>query len=258
MFSTHHRTRARAMSSPEREFERLLDGHRAFRRAHFAASDGATDVPRALRALSERGQRPRALVVACSDSRADPAIVFDTGPGDVFTIRNVGSLVPAYAGLDGGHHGTCAATEYATVHLEVPVILVMGHTQCGGAAAGLRKYGNGPDADASVFGVNETTGEGFIGAWVALAEDAVRRVCERHDPGVRARMLEYVLVRQSVQNLLTFPFVKRRVDRGELVVKGAVFNVWDGTLEVLRADGSFEQLDDDAEDARGEAKRAKN
>ena len=61
-----------------------------------------------------------------------------------------------------------------------------------------------------------------------------------------------------MQNLLTFPFVKRRVDRGELVVKGAVFNVWDGTLEVLRADGSFEQLDDDAEDARGEAKRAKN
>ena len=224
----------------------LIAGYRSFRAAHFddrspSQSERATtsEIPSTLRQLSEYGQNPRALVVACCDARADPAIVFDTAPGDVFVLRNVANMVPPYTGVDGAHHGSCAAVEYSVVHLRVPLVLVMGHTQCGGAAAGLRKYGNGPNADPETFAMNEETGEGFIGSWVALARESVCAVCEKYDPDIRARMLEYELVRQSVKNLMTFPFVRSRVEAGELEIAGAVFSVWDGTLKVLQPDGSF-------------------
>ena len=254
----------------------LIAGYRDFRAAHFDArrdarardggASGARCVRSTLRELSERGQNPRALVVACCDSRADPAIVFDTAPGDVFVVRNVANLVPPYTGVDFGHHGTCAAVEYSVAHLEVPLIVVMGHTQCGGAAAGLRKYGGDPNGDPAVFAANEATGEGFIGSWVALTKTSVREVCEKYDPDIRARMLEHELVRNSVRNLATFPFVRERMDKGTLEVIGAVFNVFDGTLKILDAEtGEFvapQKFEDDAgaaggEDVAPDAKRAK-
>ena len=181
-------------------------------------------------------------------------------------VRNVANLVPPYTGVDFGHHGTCAAVEYSVAHLEVPLIVVMGHTQCGGAAAGLRKYGGDPNGDPAVFAANEATGEGFIGSWVALTKTSVREVCEKYDPDIRARMLEHELVRNSVRNLATFPFVRERMDKGTLEVIGAVFNVFDGTLTILDAEtGEFvapDIFDDDArasggDDVAPDAKRAK-
>ena len=268
------RLRRRAM--PSDAIRDLIAGYRDFRAAHFDArrdarardggASGARCVRSTLRELSERGQNPRALVVACCDSRADPAIVFDTAPGDVFVVRNVANLVPPYTGVDFGHHGTCAAVEYSVAHLEVPLIVVMGHTQCGGAAAGLRKYGGDPNGDPAVFAANEATGEGFIGSWVALTKTSVREVCEKYDPDIRARMLEHELVRNSVRNLATFPFVRERMDKGTLEVIGAVFNVFDGTLTILDAEtGEFvapDIFDDDArasggDDVAPDAKRAK-
>lgn len=225
--------------------EAMSDLVRGFRKFESRKNDAGEGLGDAMKDLAERGQRPRALVVACCDSRADPAIVFATSPGEVFVVRNVANLVPPYSGIDAGHHGTCAAIEYAVVHLGVKLILVMGHTQCGGAAAALRKYGNGINSDPTVFGTNEATGEGFIGSWVSLAERSVCEVCNLFDPDIRGRMLEFQLVRQSVENLTTFPFVRTRMESGELDVRGSVFNVFDGTLRILRADGSFLAPSDD-------------
>jgi carbonic anhydrase len=250
----------------------LVRGYKTFRAAHFSddagrgnGTTGTSSVKDTLRELSERGQAPSALVIACCDSRADPAIVFATSPGEVFVVRNVANLVPPYTGVDGAHHGTCAAIEYSVQHLRVPLILVMGHTQCGGAAAALKKYGNGPNADAGFLGANEETGEGFIGSWINLAERVVCEVCEEHDPDIRARMLEFELVKNSVKNLHTFPFIAERVKAGELEIRGAVFNVFNGTLKILQPNGRFvTPKDEDASDksasadvAPPEAKRAR-
>lgn len=219
--------------------EAMKDLVRGYRNFELRKNDTDGGLGVALKDLAERGQRPSTLVVACCDSRADPAIVFATSPGEVFVVRNVANLVPPFSGVDGAHHGTCAAIEYAVVHLKVKLILVMGHTQCGGAAAALRKYGNGANSDPKVFGANEATGEGFIGSWVSLAERSVCEVCDKYDPDIRGRMLEFQLVRQSVSNLATFPFVRSRIESGELDIRGSVFNVFDGTLRILQPDGSF-------------------
>ena len=108
--------------------QRLIDGYRTFRAS--AWQEHRAEFER----LAAEGQRPRALVIACSDSRADPALIFNAGPGALFVIRNVANLVPPF-GPDDNYHGTSAAIEFAVRGLEVPDIMVMGHAMCGGVHA---------------------------------------------------------------------------------------------------------------------------
>jgi len=245
------------MSAPTRALEELLDGYRAYRSAHFG--DGSrvredVDVRGKLDALARDGQKPRALVVSCCDSRADPALVFDARePGEIFVVRNVANLVPPFEGVGGPREGgeTLAALEYAVTRLRVPLVVVMGHTRCGGVAASLQKYDDGPECDPHAFEVNEATGEGFIGNWVALARETTRRTRDETEgwremsASERARALERENVKQSVKNVETFPFVASRVASGDLVVAGAVFDVADGTLWTLDDDtGEFARVDD--------------
>jgi carbonic anhydrase len=234
----------------------LLDGYRSYRAAHFDDASRAcedVDVRATLDALAREGQSPRALVVSCCDSRADPALVFDARqPGEIFVARNVANLVPPYEGVDDAHHGTLAALEYAVAHLRVPLVVVMGHTRCGGVAAGMKKYDDGPESDPDAFAVNEATGEGFIGSWVALTRETVRRTRKQTEgwKGMsndeRARVLERELVKQSVKNVASFPFVASRLANGDLAVMGAIFCIADGTLSTLNEDtGEFERVEDD-------------
>ena len=141
--------------------------------------------------------------------------------------------------------------EYAVTRLRVPLVVVMGHTRCGGVAASLQKYDDGPECDPHAFEVNEATGEGFIGNWVALARETTRRTRDETEgwremsASERARALEREIVKQSVKNVETFPFVASRVASGDLVVAGAVFDVADGTLRTLDDDtGEFTRVDD--------------
>src|SRR5215467_4188668 len=123
---------------PAPAIEHLLAGYRRYRSERW---------PR-LRALHQRlarGQRPRVLVIGCSDSRVDPATIFDADPGELFIIRNVANLAPPYE-LGGGYHGTSAAIEFAVVNLEVDTILVLGHAQCGGVAAALEGASKRPNS----------------------------------------------------------------------------------------------------------------
>jgi carbonic anhydrase len=110
--------------------QRLLNGYKAFREQRWPKE-------RALYgALAEQGQSPRMLVIACCDSRVDPATIFDSGPGELFIVRNVANLVPPYEQGEG-LHGTSAAIEFAVRKLRVRTILVLGHAQCGGVSAAL-------------------------------------------------------------------------------------------------------------------------
>ena len=176
-----------------------------------------------------QGQSPKIMVIACSDSRSDPAMVFDTSPGEIFVVRNVANLVPPFE-TGGGRHGVSAALEFAVTQLKVEEIVVMGHGSCGGVHASL----TGSFADAP-------TGEGgFIAHWIDLLDDARDRIVAAHGTGPEAvHALELETVRVSIANLRTFPFVQRAEAAGSLALRGAWFSIKKGVLWVMGEDGNF-------------------
>nr|WP_209023278.1 carbonic anhydrase [Sphingomonas jejuensis] len=176
------------------------------------------------------GQSPKVMIIACSDSRVDPATIFGTRPGEVFVVRNVANLVPPCE-EGGGRHGVSAAVEFAVTKLGVEEILILGHGACGGVNAAL----TGSLKDAGI-------GDGgFVAKWIDLLDEAREKVVAEHGTGEAGqKALEQECVRVSMKNLLTFPFVKERVDAGTLKIHGAVFAIADGRLRVLEDSGQFE------------------
>jgi carbonic anhydrase len=206
-----------------RGFGNLIDGYRRFR----AKQSSATH--QQWQQLAE-GQSPRAVIIACSDSRADPAIIFDTDPGEIFVVRNVANLVPPFE-PNGGRHGVSAAIEFGVTQLNVPEIVVMGHEGCGGISAALT--GRFRDAPA---------GEGgFVHRWMSQIDEPAVAIANEHGTDAEAqRLLEEASIRQSMANLRTFPFVAEREKNGTLVVLGCHFSIRDGELWVLHeAEDSF-------------------
>jgi len=162
------------------------------------------------------------MVIACADSRVAPEVIFDCKPGEIFVVRNVSNLVPVYA-PDTGNHGTSAALEFAVTTLNVPNIVVLGHSQCGGIRA-LMAGPNGGHGD-------------FIESWMAIAQTARARICDAPDAPAdfteRCDLCERESIRVSLANLLTFPWIKSRVDEGSLQLSGLHFNVQTGKLEAV-------------------------
>lgn len=208
--------------------ETLLDGFRNFREIYFEKA------PDLYRDLLNHGQSPRFAVVACSDSRVDPAIVLQTKPGDIFAVRNVAALVPPYES-DGHYHGTSAALEFAVTGLNVDHIIIIGHAHCGGVEAMVSKQ-EGSDGDGS-----------FIAAWTDLLCEARERALAEA-PGLEGRALmaasERQSVRLSLENLVTFPFVREAMSAGTLTLHGWYLNIFEGALEIWNSDAqAFERLD---------------
>ena len=171
--------------------------------------------------LGREGQEPDVLLIGCCDSRVAPEVIFDCGPGEIFTIRNVANIVPPYE-EGGGYHGTSSAVEFAVQSLKVKHIVVMGHATCGG----IKAYAGGA---APLSPGN------FIGKWVSLVEPASRKLAEAGDatdkPGYLTR-LEYAMVAQSLENLMTFGFVREAVEAGSLDLHGAHFGIETGELRI--------------------------
>ncbi|HEX8126397.1 MAG TPA: carbonic anhydrase [Allosphingosinicella sp.] len=199
---------------------KLIDGYRRFRQTDWARE-------RERWSQLAEGQRPRVMVIACSDSRVDPTQIFDSGPGEMFVVRNVAALVPPFE-TTAGRHGVSAALEFAVTQLEVAEVVVMGHGFCGGCAAAL----TGQYDEAA-------HGEGhFIADWIELLRDARDRVKASHGEDFRAMELEGVRV--SLANLRTFPWVREREADGRLKLHGAYFAIADGVLHLLdEASGEF-------------------
>jgi carbonic anhydrase len=196
------------MSSPHQ----LIEGFRRFRELHFAEDSVQ------FQDLVQFGQTPKALVVACCDSRVDPALVLDCAPGDLFVVRNVANLVPP-AENQGHYHGTSAALEFGVRNLKVRHIIVLGHAQCGGIHALL---------EGSV-----DKEESFIAEWMGIA-DAAREQVEREHANasseVRHRACEQQAILVSLDNLKTFSWVRERVEQGELALHGWYFDIERGEL----------------------------
>jgi carbonic anhydrase len=198
-----------------RGFGNLIDGYRRFRSKQSGAKEHWE--------LLAEGQAPRACIIACCDSRADPATIFDTDPGEIFVVRNVANLVPPFE-ASGGRHGVSAALEFAVTQLNVPEIVVMGHERCGGITAALTGKFHGAAAGEG----------GFVHKWMSQINEPATEIAGHHGTGDDAqRMLEEVAIRQSMANLRSFPFVSEREKAAKLVVLGCHFSISGGELWVL-------------------------
>lgn len=147
--------------------QKLLAGYQRFR------TNGWPEKRRQFESLADNGQSPKALVVACIDSRVDPAMIFDAAPGEMLTVRNVASLVPPYA-PDAAYHGTSAALEFGVRVLQVRDIIVLGHGLCGGVQTLL---------DGATEKANE-----FVAPWMSIAQSASARA-KRLPPGEDRRLI---------------------------------------------------------------------
>ena len=206
------------------QVDAMIEGYRRFR------EDGWKRERERWSALAE-GQNPRVMVLACSDSRVDPSIIFDARPGQMFVVRNVANLAPPFE-TGGGYHGVSAALEFAVTQLEVEELLVLGHGSCGGCAAALT--GQFDQAEH---------GEGhFIATWVAMLKDAREAVRAAHAKLDDAAFLamEHEAVKVSLANLRTFPWVIEREREGRLTLHGGHFSIGEGRLYMLdEAEGEF-------------------
>lgn len=207
------------------DFSDLISGYHRFRSSGWAMQRGRW-------AELAEGQSPKVMVVACSDSRVDPATIFDASPGEMFIVRNVANLVPPFE-LGGGRHGVSAALEFAVTQLEVPEVLVMGHGSCGGCAAALTQNFK-----------NAKPGEGgFISRWIEMLDEAREDVVRQYGAGPTPeaiRAMEHEAVKVSIANLRTFPCIQEREAAGRIRLHGAWFAIDGGELYVLDpASGEF-------------------
>ena len=214
-------------TAPTPEFDRLIDGYRRFRET------GWTPKRERWSQLRE-GQQPETMIIACSDSRVDPAQIFDVDPGEMFVVRNVAAMVPPLD-LTPGYHGVSAALEFAVQALKVKEIVVMGHGLCGGCRAALTQEMRGAEPGEG----------GFIADWIAMLDDVRAPIAAEFGTTGRTaeRAMEEAAVKVSLANLRSFPCIRRGEREGTLRLRGAFFAISDGVLHLLdEASGVFEPV----------------
>ena len=174
------------------------------------------------RRLANEGQRPRAMVISCCDSRVHVTSIFGADSGEFFIHRNIANLVPGYE-PDGAQHGTSAAVEYAVTSLKVSHLIVLGHSNCGGVAGCMAMCsGEAPELEEA---------SSFVGRWMDILRPGYEKVKDEPDPATRLRRLEKEAVLVSLENLMDFPFVREAVESGGLTMHGLWTEIGAGGLE---------------------------
>ncbi|MFJ5486497.1 carbonic anhydrase [Hansschlegelia beijingensis] len=194
----------------------LFEGYRRFRH------EAWPDLQRRYESLAH-GQAPKVMVIGCSDSRVDPQQILGAAPGELFVLRNVAALVPPYA-PDQAHHGASAAIEFAVRVLGVRRIVVLAHAGCGGVKA----LFDGAPPEVS----------DFVVSWMGIAERARSEVDPALEGEERSRTGEQACVGVTMENLMSFPWIRERVEQGELAITGMHFGVATGCLR-CRDDRGF-------------------
>lgn len=190
------------MPERKRGINKILDGYNSFRNK-YAQGDRSV-----MQYLSYYGQEPQVMVVACCDSRVDPALIFQCDPGDLFVVRNVANIVPPYE-KDAKHHGTSAALEFGICFLKVKHLILLGHSQCGGIQALLSRDSHDDD---------------FITNWVSQIKMHPDNHNENPDVCASLALLH------SHQNCLTFPWIKERMEQNELDIHMWYFDIKTGQI----------------------------
>ena len=207
------------------DIKKLIKGFKRFQQNYFKSDDALFDQLR-------HGQNPKVLLIGCSDSRVDPAILTDCRPGDLFVVRNVANLVPPYE-PDAQYHGVSSAIEYAVRVLQVEHVIVMGHSHCGGINALMQSTAQSPASE-------------FIDHWVDIARPAKEKVLQEladKPCDKQARACEQASVMISLENLLTFPWLAERVQAETLALHGWYFDLESGQMLAYHPEsGEFEKL----------------
>lgn len=198
----------------EKSFKKILLGYQIFRKK-YAMGDKSV-----MQYLSHYGQQPEIMVVACCDSRVDPALILQCDPGDLFVVRNVANIIPPYE-KDEAHHGTSAALEFGISFLKVKHLILLGHSQCGGIQALLQNHSSPND---------------FITNWVSLIKIPGSRPHDAEDYAKRA-------LNQSHQNCLTFPWINERVMQKKLFIHLWFFDIKTGQIFYSNEQEKYQPLD---------------
>lgn len=180
----------------------MLQGYQSFRKKYAL---GDTSV---MQYLSHYGQKPQIMLVACCDSRVDPALILQCDPGDLFVVRNVANIIPPYE-KDEAHHGTSAALEFGIRILAVKHLILLGHSQCGGIQALLNS--------------DSAKQNDFITNWVSLIET---QDCRHYDEDDYAKLA----LNQSYQHCLTFPWIRDKVAQKQLTINLWFFDIKSGQI----------------------------
>lgn len=200
----------------------FLEGYRHFRDQYYR--ENKETIVR----LMAKGQKPKAMMIACSDSRIDPSLKFGVNPGEMFIVRNVANLVPPY-GPDNDYHGTSAAVEFAVRGLQVEHIIVMGHAKCGGIHTLMQ---------------HEHAQNDFISSWMKIAEPARNfAMAKTQEPAAAQRICEQEAVKTSLANLMTFPWVAEAVRAGKMQLHGWYFDLETASLYICDETGAFTQAE---------------
>lgn len=199
----------------EKTLSKLLNGYQEFR------SKYATGENSVLQQLAEKGQKPQTMIVACCDSRVDPALILQCEPGDLFTVRNVANIIPPYE-HDDSHHGTSAALEFGICYLNIKHLIILGHSQCGGIEALL---------NADTLGQND-----FITNWVSAIKLEHKNAIEVDHCVKRAIQVSY-------RNCFTFPWIKDKVEKNLLAIHQWFFDIKEGKIYAFSSKSeAFEAL----------------
>ncbi|MCH9643265.1 MAG: carbonic anhydrase [Gammaproteobacteria bacterium] len=193
----------------EKSFEKILSGYHRFREKYAAGDDTL------MQKLASHGQQPDAMIVACCDSRVDPAVILQCDPGDLFTARNIANIIPPFE-KDNSHHGTSAALEYGVCHLNVKHLIILGHSQCGGIQALLSN--------------DDMENSDFISSWVSLVETESKDLDDCDTFSKKALLHSY-------KNCLSFPWIKQRVEQNQLAIHLWFFDISKGEISAY----SFEK-----------------
>jgi carbonic anhydrase len=218
-------------SKPNLEINRLIRGHEDFRAYYFNNPQNSL-----YENLVKKGQSPKTMVIACSDSRVDPSIILNSAPGELFVVRNVANLVPPFDN-DPKHHGTSAALEFAVQTLKVENIIVLGHSHCGGIHA-LLKEEDKPKLPKP---------PSFIGSWMSIAKQAKEKTlatCKDYPIEYQEKVCEEHALATSLNNLLSFPWIAEKVNLGLLSLHAWRFDLTSGRIQQLNTQSEkFEDLE---------------
>lgn len=211
----------------KKEILKMMIGFRRFRERFFKGQDHSV-----YDSLASTGQSPKTLMIACSDSRVDPAILFSSSPGEMFVVRNVANLVPPFESSIG-FHGVSAAIEFAVVNLKVEQVVILGHRQCGGIR--------------SLFQPEAIREGGFVQQWMTIADDAKNKVLKALPNGdleQHCRECEKTSIVTSIHNLRSFPFIDTAIKNRGLQLIGVYFDLEDGQLSFYdEATDGFRELE---------------
>lgn len=183
-----------------KSFDKIIQGYREFQKKYAGENESLMKI------LADKGQNPEIMLVACCDSRVDPAVILQCDPGELFVVRNIANIIPPYE-KDGYHHGTSAALEFGIKFLKVKHLIILGHSQCGGIQ-NILNQGRGVTND-------------FINDWVSIISNS--GICQSTFSDADEYSKE--ALKQSYNNCLSFPWIKEKLENNTLQISLWFFDI---------------------------------